>query len=238
MDATADVYGGGCTALGLVATSVHPEAAGVQRQLIDVLLEHGARTDLRSSGNGHSLVRGCLANGQPDAAVYLANRGAPLDLPGAAGVGRLDIVAEALNSASAAHSERLEAFSYACAYGRAEVAALLVDAGLDVNSALTHHGRGHTALHVGAYRAHPEVVEALLRRGARVDAVDQTWGTPPLVWALTGWSQRPNVNPARYQAVVSLLIGAGAVVTPELREWARQRQEPAMLAALEPGAMP
>jgi hypothetical protein len=30
VDATADVYGGGCTALGLAATSVHPELAGVQ----------------------------------------------------------------------------------------------------------------------------------------------------------------------------------------------------------------
>src|SRR5258708_1214975 len=30
IDAIADVYGGGCTALGLAATSVHPERAGVQ----------------------------------------------------------------------------------------------------------------------------------------------------------------------------------------------------------------
>ena len=93
VNATADVYEGKCTALGLVATSGPPSAAGVQRAVIDVLLKHGARMDLQGSvGHDDLLVRGCLANGQPDAAEYLANRGAPLDLEGAAGLGRVDDV--------------------------------------------------------------------------------------------------------------------------------------------------
>jgi len=86
IDGEADVYGGGCTTLGLVATSAPPAIAGVQRDVIDVLLEHGARMDLPGTGgNQQPLVRACLANGQPDAAEYVASRGAPLDLPGAAG---------------------------------------------------------------------------------------------------------------------------------------------------------
>ena len=71
VNATTDVYQGKCTALGLVATSSPPSAAGVQREVIDVLLKHGARMDLRGSvGRDGQLVQGCLANGQPEAAGY------------------------------------------------------------------------------------------------------------------------------------------------------------------------
>src|SRR5262249_22067167 len=58
VEAEADVYGGGCTALGLVATSEPPAAAGVQLQVIDVLLERGASMDHPgSAGNNHALIR-------------------------------------------------------------------------------------------------------------------------------------------------------------------------------------
>ena len=58
-NAEADVYGGGATPLGLTATSVHPFKAGVQNDLIDVLLKHGARLDdPRGAGNQHDLVTG------------------------------------------------------------------------------------------------------------------------------------------------------------------------------------
>src|SRR6185436_16690115 len=88
VDARADVYGGGCTTLALVATSVPPQLAGVQLPVIDVLLRHGARMDLPGiGGNDHALIRACLMNGQPEAARYLVSRGAPLDLSGAAGLG-------------------------------------------------------------------------------------------------------------------------------------------------------
>ena len=47
VDAEADVYGGRCTPLGLVATSAPPAIAGVQRAVIDVLLDHGDRERAR-----------------------------------------------------------------------------------------------------------------------------------------------------------------------------------------------
>ena len=73
--------------------SVHPALAGVQDALIDLLVEHGAAMHAPgSAGNGHSAVNGCLANGRGAAAEHLAGRGARLDLEGAAGVGRLDLV--------------------------------------------------------------------------------------------------------------------------------------------------
>jgi hypothetical protein len=45
VDRTANVYGGGCTTLGLAATSLHPELAGVQQALLETLLAYGARLD-------------------------------------------------------------------------------------------------------------------------------------------------------------------------------------------------
>src|SRR2546428_112653 len=82
IDAVADMYHGGCTTLGLVATSIHPRTAGVLQPLIDVLLARGARIDARGAGGGASaglMINSCLANGRPEAAEYLAERGAPLD---------------------------------------------------------------------------------------------------------------------------------------------------------------
>jgi hypothetical protein len=94
VDAEAEVYGGGCTTLGLVATSVHPERAGVQNALMQILIDRGAVIDRpRGVGNDHAFVKGCLANGRGAAAEFLAARGACLDLEGAAGIGRLDVVA-------------------------------------------------------------------------------------------------------------------------------------------------
>jgi len=238
VDAEADVYGSGCTALGLVATSAPPEIAGVQRGVIDVLLRRGARMDRPGiAGRSHSLVRACLANGQPDAAEYLASRGAPLDLPGAAGIGRLDVVkrflaADGVLPPAATDGQTREAFSLACTYGRADVVQFFLERGFDADAQLSDHGEGHTGLHVAAFHGHVDTVSALLGRGARVDAVDKTWGTTPLVWALTGWSRQRAADRAPYYDVVSRLVAAGSSVTPDLLDWDEVRADAKMIAAL------
>ena len=62
VNAEADVYGGGATTLGLVATSVHPFRAGVQNPLMQILLDHGADIDhVTSAGNRQHAVKGSLA---------------------------------------------------------------------------------------------------------------------------------------------------------------------------------
>src|SRR5260370_30733974 len=92
VNAGAALYNGNCTALGLVATSVHPQQAGVQQSLMQLLLDHGAIIDTPGlAGHTHPLVRACFANGQPDAAKFLAEHGAPLDLETAPGVGTLGV---------------------------------------------------------------------------------------------------------------------------------------------------
>jgi ankyrin repeat protein len=239
VDAEMDVYGGGCTTLGLVATSAPPAIAGVQRELIDVLLEHGARMDRPGAGgNEQPLVRACLANGQPEAAEYLASRGASLDLPAAAGLGRLDVVMRFFGedgnlNGTATKAQMVDAFSLACAFGRADVVDFLLDRGMAVDAGLAAHGAGHTGLHVAAFHGHAGVVNALVGRGACVGAIDKTWGTPPLVWALTGWRRRPATAAGRYYEVVARLVGAGAIVEPHLLDWDKVRADPEMLAALD-----
>src|SRR5438874_3058837 len=123
VNAESDAYGGRSTTLGLAATSCHPEAAGVQLPLMDLLIEHGALID---GPDGGSAVNGCLHNGRGEAAEYLASRGARLDLEGAAGVGRLDVVKSFFNADGslkppATPQQLKDGFTWACEFGRTEV---------------------------------------------------------------------------------------------------------------------
>jgi ankyrin repeat protein len=153
VDAEADVYGGGATTLGLVATSVHPFRAGVQNPLLQLLLDYGAEIDHQTgAGNRQSSVLGALANGRPEAAAYLAERGARLSLEAAAGVGRLDVVKRFLNRDRSRKTTRANrrvrsAFRYACAGGHKDVVEFLLTQGVD----LADGGRdGQTPLHWAA----------------------------------------------------------------------------------------
>ena len=238
VDAVADMYEGGCTTLGLVATSIHPEAAGVLHALIDVLLAHGARIDARGSGRGHGLVTGCLVNGRADAAEFLASRGAPLDLEGAAGLGRLDLVKTFFNpdgilKETATMVQMKDGFTWACEYGRTNVVEYLLDHGIDVGELLPRP-HGQTGLHWAAYGGHFDAVKALLKRRAPVDMKDKRFGGTPLGWALHGWgSHEGGPSPSdSYYEVVALLVTAGAPVEPEWLSDENVRANPRMFAAL------
>jgi hypothetical protein len=238
-DAVADMYGGGCTTLGLVATSIHPKVAGVLHELIDVLLAHGARMDAPGSGDATALVNGCLANGRADAAEYLAGRGAPLDLEGAAGVGRLDLVKSFFNSDgslknTATSAQMKGGFTWACEYGRTDVVEYLLDRGIDVGE-LFLRPHGQTGLHWAAHGGHVDTVKALLRRRAPVDLKDKRFRGTPLDWALHGWSGRKTDAAASdsYHDVVTLLVAAGALVEPGWLRDENVRAYPSMLSALQ-----
>src|SRR4029453_6856066 len=88
VNAESAAYGGRSTTLGLTATSWHPENAGVQLPLMDVLINEGAIID---GPDGGSEVNGCLHNGRGEAAEFFASRGARLDLEGAARRAPLDV---------------------------------------------------------------------------------------------------------------------------------------------------
>ena len=208
VDALADMYGGGSTTLGLVATSIHPLEAGVQVELMETLLERGARVD------GPGAVNGCLANGRRDAAEFLAQRFGMLDLEGAAGVGRLDVVASFFEvdgrlKASATQEQLMSGFAWACEFGRADVIDFLLQRGVAIDAPLKHNGQ--TALHWAAYGAHVAAVELLLARNAPVEALDRDYRGTPLGWALYGWGEASaRAERGDFYATVALLVRAGA----------------------------
>ena len=193
--------GGGSTALGLTATSIHPETAGVQIALLEMLLGAGAEPSRNLT------VRDCLANGQGEAARFLADRGLPMDLEEAAGAGRLDVVRRYVDADGTlrenATREQLESgFRYACGYGHIDVATFLLDGGVDPN---VSNDEGQTSLHWTAYGPHLEVARLLLSRGARRDVRDRQSATP-FDWAMRMLPWRTEVTARhRGEALVRLL---------------------------------
>jgi len=237
IDAVGKMYRG-TTTLGLVATSVHPYLAGVQDDLMDLLLKRGASLEIavaRDYTNG-SVVNACLANGRPEAAEFLAKRGARLDLDGAAGVGRLDVVESFFNKdgslrATATRKQMTDGFNWACGCGRTAVVDFLLKHGMDVAAPLGRSGT--TGLHCAAYGGHVDTVRLLLERKAPVDAIEREWNNTPLGWALHSWSEsRTRADREPYYQVVAMLVAAGATVRPAVLEWSKVRADRRMLSAL------
>jgi ankyrin repeat protein len=242
VNAESDAYGGRSTTLGLTATSCHPERAGVQLPLMKLLIDHGAVIDGPDAG---SAINGCLHNGRGAAAEYLASRGARLDLEGAAGVGRLDVVQSFFRDDGtlkppATQNQMKAGFGWACEFGRKGVADFLLQNGVEVDAKLNQEG-GETGLHWAAYEGHADIVRLLLQRGAPVHAKDERHGGTPLAWALYAWGSSPvRADHRGYYEVVALLARAGAKLDPQWYEDDPDRQraatkmqsDPRMLAAL------
>jgi ankyrin repeat protein len=205
VEAVSDAYGGGWTTLGLAATSIHPEQAGVQIALLQTLLDHGARI-------GQTAVKDCLANGCWDAAEFLASRGAQMDLEAAAGVGRLDVVKGCFKNGAlkpeATRQQMESGFLYACGYGRREVVEFLLGKGVDPG---VHNKDGQTGLHWASSGRHADIVKLLLQHGTPPIVMENTLQETPLDWALHAWSDTSDpTERKRYCEVVALLVGAGA----------------------------
>jgi ankyrin repeat protein len=212
VDATADVYGGGATTLGLVATSVHPERAGVQNALMQILLDYGAVIDHpQGAGNNSCAVIGCLHNDRPQAAEFLAAHGARLNLEGAAGVGRLDVVKsfftdEGTLRPNATKAQLQSGFIWACEYGRKEVVEFLLDKGIDLRAG---ENIGETALHLAAHRGQLEMIKLLLDRGAPLEAKNVYGGT---MLGQATWSVIHGDPSIDFVPVIEELLAAGAKI--------------------------
>jgi ankyrin repeat protein len=219
VNAEADVYGGGCTTLGLAATSVHPQVAGLQEQLLQLLLDHGALIEKPNlAGNNHSAVIACLANGQPRAAEFLATRGASLDLAGAAGIGRIDVVKAFFRSngdlkPTATRKQLQSGFIWASMYGREGVACFLLEHGADPLDAANS---GATALHWAAGGGYTNVVKLLLDHGAPLEEVNR-WGGTVLEHA--GWRFEHGARGTDFVPVFEMLLAAGANIRGSWLAW-------------------
>jgi ankyrin repeat protein len=204
VDAAADVYGGGCTTLGLVATSANPRQAGVQLPLLQLLIDRGARVEGQNSGNGMGAVVSCLANGCPEAADYLADRGARIGLVEAAGLGRREAVERILAEASHTPAQVNEALRWSCTHGRPEIADLLVRRGADLSDG---SGDGQTAAHMAVIAGQLETLKVLLTYNPPLEQKNIYGGT---VLGQTLWSAGHGGDPNLYIAIIETLLAAGA----------------------------
>jgi hypothetical protein len=231
LDAGADVDSmawmyGGSTTLGLIATSIHPQEAGVQNELMEIFIKAGAKIDQpKAGGNEMNAVNGCLANGRGPAAEYLANRGATLDLEGAAGVGRLNLVkrffdvdGKLTNGATQIQLER--GFGWACEYGRDEVVEFILDTGFDIQAG---EATGLTGLHWAVVGAEVDTIKLLLKRGASLTALN-CYGGDALGQAL--WHLPNTQGPDKYLPVIETLLEAGAAIEDGTIAWLRRQPKP------------
>ena len=217
VNATADVYGGSTT-LALAATSLHPERAGVQEALLQLLLDQGASLD-SSAG---LIVHACLANGRVHAAEFLARRGARVDLEAAAGLGRLDrvqIFFDESGTANASNAQKERALLWACQYGHSRVVELLLRRGVPVQ---TQSGAGQSALHWAVIGGRLDTIKLLLARGASLEAKNAYGGTA-LGQAL--WSAVHSDRGFEYLPVIETLLKAGARIEAGTLEWWAEQKD-------------
>lgn len=160
--------------LGLVASGQVPRACGVQAGLIDVLCEAGA--------DPNAGMAAALLHGEFEAAEALLRRGAKLDLPVAAALGRSDDVRASLADASA--EGRHLALALAAQHQRADVMQALLASGEDPNRYNPVGGHAHcTPLHQAALNGDMATIQVLLAHGARLDMRDIMFEAPPAGWA-------------------------------------------------------
>lgn len=205
LDAVAGMYDRD-TALGLIATSVHPVRAGVQEALMEMLLAAGAEVD---PAGGIGIVEACLANGRGRAAELLAARGARLDLETAAGVGQLDLVrtyfkGDCTLKGSATKQHLQSGLNWACEYGRTRVVEFLLANGADPSVADDH---GQTPLHWAVIGGQIETTTTLLKRNAPLE-VKNVYGGTVLDQAV--WSALHDELGIDHLPVIEALLAAGA----------------------------
>jgi hypothetical protein len=179
VDAEADLYGGGATTLGLVSTSIHPSKAGVMIPLLETLIAAGAAIDHPGAGgNGQLAVVACLHNGRPEAAAYLTGRGAKLNLEGAAGVGRLEVVKTFFKEDgsmmdTATRTEMEYGFAWASEFGHTAVVGYLLDKGMDPDKQMN----GLSGLHWAILGGRTDTIRLLIRSGADLEKRNIYGGT-------------------------------------------------------------
>jgi len=160
--------------LGLVASSLVAHQTGAQIPLINLLCAYGA--------DPNDALRTALIYGEFEAANELIRRGARVDLPAAAALGRTQEAGRLLSTASSDH--RHWALALASQLGHIEIVRMLLDSGEDPNRYNPVGGHSHsTPLHHAAAAGHLELAQLLVERGAALDLKDTMWQATPAEWA-------------------------------------------------------
>jgi len=205
VDAWGKMYGGTST-LGLAATSVHPVVTGVQQELMEVLIAHGANPNhavapIYTEG---LLILACIHNGRYEPIHYLAEHGATVDIEAACALGSLEKV-QALFSAASPEKKAI-GLTWACQYGHTAVVHWLLKQGVPVNTAVY----GTTPLLAAAFGGQLKLVESLVGLGADIEARNDYGGTAlsQTLWCLY------NHRKPEHLALMELFISLGAKVEP------------------------
>ncbi|HWY23222.1 MAG TPA: ankyrin repeat domain-containing protein [Candidatus Acidoferrum sp.] len=160
--------------LMLVATGSVPRECRMQLPLIDLLCDHGA--------DPNSAIRAAALHGEMEAVPALIQRGARIDLPVAAALGRVEDLRRLLSVSGS--DDRHLALALAAQFGHVEIVRILLDAGEDPNRYNPVGGHSHsTPLHQAVGAGHDELVRLLVERGARLDMKDILWRATPADWA-------------------------------------------------------
>ena len=182
-------------ALRLVAWSWIARDAGVQLELIDVLVDAGAALGVTPND--------ALVNSNFAAAAHLVERGAPLTLATALLLERWADADRLLPAA--APGERQFALTLAALKGKTEaVRRLLTAGGLDVNARSADLYSHATPLHHAVSAGSLPTVQALIDAGAQLDARDTVYDGTPLAWAEYSGSKSP------YREIALFLRSRGA----------------------------
>ena len=183
-------------ALSLVAWSWIAQRSGVQRALIDVLLDAG--------GSPKGVAENALVNGHADAAAHVVARTGWITLGTAACIGRWDDLEHL--AAEAPARERQFALVLAALNGRAEGVRRLIALGADPSEKATNLYNHATPLHHAVCSADLDTVRVLVEAGAPLDARDSAYEGTPLGWAWHYITEQPDgpKNEA-YRAIADLL---------------------------------
>lgn len=209
IDSWGDMYGGTST-LGLVATSLHPVIAGVQEELMDFLIRHGADPNhaVAPDYTDGNLILACLHNGRGEPIHYLASKGAEVDLEGAGGLGDLEKVKSYFNPDGELVDPKLAvkrdgSLIWAAVYGHRPIIEFLLEHGCDINTKWD----ATTPLHSAAFGGQLELVRLLLDKGADMELHNQYGGT---VLGTTLWALY-NARKPDHLKIMEMLIAAGAL---------------------------
>ena len=185
--------------LGLVETGRVPRECGVQLQLIDLLIEHGA-----TPGNGH----GALTHGNLEAAKHMTEKSGILTLTAAICLDRSADVPRLLEEST--KEDKQIALMAAAFYGKPEAVALLIQSGADVNGYIdsgfhTHASPLHQAIFSGSF----ETVQRLVEAGANLHVTDKVYNSTPLEWAMHMQTDvTDDTAKARYKRIETYLLNS------------------------------
>jgi hypothetical protein len=181
---------------------------------VELLLQHGA-DPARRRADGYTAHALAELHGNHAIAELLMAHGAvnelsPLDQFIAATARADGAAADAVLAAHPAVKTQLTATHHLMLHrhaesGNATVLQTMLERGFDPNVA---DKDGVTALHRAAMGGHPDAAAALIRFGAKLDALDGMFSASPLVWAVEG---RGHAQPGSdHVGVARVLIDAGS----------------------------